>query len=245
MPHGGESYVGAVEWARTVGSEDEHGLRDLEDVVLWKHPDNGARLKWDEDRGLGLYGVFVVAYGFAACAPVVGPAVFSGATYRGILGDGEVDVDSAFPLTAVAFIVGVVFLVGMLVQWWRERSRSTAVLVFAVLAVVCGLVTLLLANDYTDEFRGNATRLLIPVWIVIAVGVVVALAHVASPAESRRARLATKGLADESRALLLGERDAALRVLSDRGMVTGHDLASLSARALGELHVATEDARGE
>lgn len=126
------------------------------------------------------------------------------------------------------------FYVMQLYWWSRTRQRSGVHIGYALLALVCGALTLSLANDHLGGYDGNATIHLIPVWATIVLAAVTILVH----AVSRQGfhRMATDDLAEESRAMLLRERESALRVLAERGMLSAQDVATLSERPLGKLH---------
>lgn len=238
-----ETYVDAVEWARNVGEQNPHGLLDVEDVVLSTHPENKARLSRTGHVRVGAKEILgVLAYGVAACAPLAGPGAFAVHVWR--RPGYTLDVESAFPQASIAFLVSCAFLVGLFAAWWRRgRYRDGVAIGLSLLTIGCGALTLVRANEFRNEFDGDPTIHLVPVWAAIVIATAVVLCHAFSAADPQRNRTGTANLTDGSRAMLLAEREAALRVLAEREMLSDGDVDALSARPLGELHLPEEEQR--
>lgn len=231
-----QPYLDVVEWAQSVGSDEPHGPRDVEDVLLRNHPANQQRLSPERTRGKYdvVLGTLAMIYVFAAFAPLFGPILFLGGYYKGRSID-PTGVSDALLWSAIAFGFAAVFYVGQLVGWWRARYRSVGIIAMAGLAIGCGYLTLSAANDGLDRFYGDPTIFLVPIWATILLAAVTILVHAVSPKSPDR--MGTKNLTEESRALLVSERGEALEVLAERGMLEGCGVATLNARSLGELHV--------
>lgn len=241
-----EQYVDVVEWARTVGPEEPHGPRDLEDVLLQDHPGNEARLERREDESpwalaRGIWGLFYISAPFL---PIAGPVLFRGGWYRGNEIDAT-DIGTALPWSGVLFWCAAAFWVNQLVRWWGFRYRSAFGMVIAAANIVLAGMTLRMATADLDRFHGNAMLHLIPMWATIVLAGLVIGVYAVSPPAPRFARVLTTDLTDESRDLLLEERESALRVLAERGMLENDPVESLSSRPLGRLHVTSEDIRAE
>lgn len=236
-----EPYVDAVEWAGTVDPAAPHGLVDVEDVLLSPSPANIQRLTW-HDRFSGVRVVGLLVFLIAAVAPAFGPGAFMEHVWR--RPGYTLDVQLAFRMAAVAFCIGMVFQLGFLVTWWRAgRKRDGAVLGWSIAYAVCGVITLLRARGHVGEFDGNATAYLVPVWITLALSALTIVLVAISAPDPMKRRIRTARLSDDSRALLLAERAAALRTLAERDLLDPTQVEALSARPLGELHRTKEATR--
>ena len=174
-----------------------------------------------EHRGVTL-GSFIqgLAYLFAVAAPVIAAA----AMVRWILGDTAYDFPLAF--------AGTITLVSLLVTGWSEMqrlrhpraSRSSAVRTLALIHIVPGLITALIALTAGGPFLAGGA------WAWLAVIAADIVAHVVilirGPLPARGPRNERENLEWSIREIppatlaeITTARDAAIRRLADRGLI--------------------------
>lgn len=228
-----DPYVGVVEWARQVGSEEAPDLRDVEDVLLRPHPANEERLEREPvNWALAAFWMLYVAAPFFA---LWGPITFIGGWYRGNTIEPST-INDGLPQVGIAFWFVVAFFAHQLVGWWRHRHREGFIVGIALFDVAVGLITLDMVNDGLEAFYGNATIHLVPIWATVVLAGACAVLCAVSPKNPAPPRMATKDLLESSRTLLLEEREAALCILAERGLLGDRDPDELRERPLGALH---------
>ncbi|MDR7185150.1 hypothetical protein J2X85_002184 [Microbacterium trichothecenolyticum] len=190
-----------------------------------------------EHRGVTL-GSFIqgLAYLFAVAAPVIAAA----AMVRWVLGDTAYDFPLAF--------AGTVTLVSLLVTGWSElqrlrhprASRASAVRMLALIHVIPGLITALIALTAGAPFlQGGA-------WVWIAVVAADIVVHVvilirgplpAGGPQNERENLqwSIREIPPGTLAEITARRDAAIRRLADRGLIEPGTATRALTTAPGEL----------
>ncbi|NYF98755.1 hypothetical protein [Janibacter cremeus] len=241
-------------WAGEVSREDSHGLVELEDELLipaafdrydWGEATrssfrrNGGPLPWVLAKAGFM--LLVPLLWLASVAPIYGPVAFTNGSYRGM--EREFSASGAYPVTALCFAYGLLVLGYLYVRWREDHDRVSGATTLGWIYVVCAVLTLPLAYGNADSLSGGIGLYVAPMWTVLVASVVTLVYQYRSPRGVRVGpRLKTALLEGEDRAMLLDVRREALQVLADRGLLEGGSVEELSARPLGELHVAPEDA---
>lgn len=228
-----------VSWAHSVGENEPHGLRDLEDQLRSQARPSSTI------HPLSLVGTLAL---------IAGITVFIDAS-DGIGGDNgqtfAFDFDTQFELTvaAVSFVVVCLFQAHLLRVWWANgRVRDTIFGMASASVVVCsGFVLYFLVERMGTP--GLSVLILLDL-VLVSLAFLAGLVGVGLSLSSRKpatwptskdeaplANLATLPRAD--REPLLKKRSKAMRILIRRGLldIDDHALDALSARPLGRLDI--------
>jgi hypothetical protein len=226
---------GAVHWARKVQTYEPHGLADLENILLSDKPQNRERLRYGLRMGARrrLREMLIT---LMMVGPLLGPVAFTEGRYRGMARTYQPEV--AYPLAAVGCAAGVVVLGVLLSRWWRgDRVRDPLTLTLAVLFGLSAAATLKLAHDLSTSLDENPTAYVAPAWVLLGAAVLTVIHQSLNASNPVRQRFRVEFLHRDDRAMLLRERSTALAILSERGMLDGHNPEVLDARPLGALHL--------
>lgn len=231
---------GVVVWAQEVARQEPHGLAEVENVLLYDHPENKERTRHGVKRGFGdRCGRILIYVAFAA--PLYGPVGFTQGSHRGL--EREFDPNEAYLLSALAFIMGAALLGYFYRHWRSDRLRNGLAVTSAATHLVAAALTLYFAYSKADLFQGSTALYMAPVWIVFVLALITLGYQIPSPRNPAMEwqRFDASMLATEDREMLLGERTEAIRVLADRGLLEEDEsVEALTSRPLGELHIPME-----
>lgn len=260
----------ARSWAEARPTSESPRLGMLEAVACQSHPEAvasfgedgaaiaallGRRAPSAARRGLTGIGILLAVVGLIA--PIAGVAVLGAESYL----IDRVPAETAVPIAAVLFAVGALTVVIAGIVWWRGGAHwSGTVCGFGVVAAVCGVF----ASFSMPTVSGRdgyplSAAMQIPVWATLALGVLLALVTltrfrvrepeeqappvtVTTISERHAAEVAARGIPEAERVAILADRDAALRILADRGLLEQEVLDRALAAPLGTLF--TLDATG-
>ena len=260
----------ARSWAEARSASESPRLGMLEAVACQSHPevvatfgDDGAaiaellgrRPPGAVRRGLTGIGILLVIVGLIA--PVAGVAVIGAESYL----IDRIPAERSVPTAAVFFSIAVAMLIVTGAVWARSGARwSGMVCGVGVVSALCGVFASISMPTVSgrDDYD-LATIMQVPVWTTLALGLLLALATLlrfrvreaepqvapATPttiSERHAAELAARGIPDSERAAILADRDAALRILADRGLLDETTLDRALSAPLGTLF--TLDATG-
>lgn len=232
----------AVAWAERVSRHDPHALVHVEDVLLTNLPRNRKRLRHGLKGGFRAV-AWLTVFALLAVSPLAAPVVFSSGRWWGTT--REYDAGWAYPAAATVSWIGVLVLAIYYAQWRRQRPvrlRDSNGTKFAVMYVVSTLLALWFAHSASETFDGSIGWYVLPLWILLPLSVLSVVYQVRSPANPvSENRLDVSRIHREDQAWLLEERDQALRVLANRGLLEGASPDELAARPLGELHLSREE----
>lgn len=260
----------ARSWAGAHSASDPPRLGLLEAVACQAHPevvatfgDDGAAIAGILGRrpagvvrrwftGIGLLLVIV-----GCVAPIAGVAVIGAETY---LVD-RIPAERSVPTAAVFFSIAVAMLIVTGVVWLRSGARwSDVVCGIGVVSALCGAFASISMPTVSgrDDYE-LPTIMQLPVWTTLAIGALLALVtalrlRVREPepqptpvtpvtiSERHAAEQAARSIPGTERDAILADRDAALRILADRGLLDETTLGRALASPLGTLF--TLDDRG-
>lgn len=229
-------------------------LADLENTLLVNRKPNLRRLAHPV-KGRFWLGSRGPLYMLLMLIPLLAPLLM----YVGLMAAG----DSGSYRPAVAFLTTLavsLFVIAFLAVFylaWRRRNprrRSTVPTIFSCLYVVVGALSLVLYFLNVTAFDVPVDWSVLPLWILLALCVASVVYQVKSPPDPawshlwsasgesapNMTRLEPRRLHPEDRARMLDERDQAVRILVERGLLTDVDPDELSTRPLGELHLDRE-----
>ncbi len=255
----------ARSWAEAHSAAGSLRLGMLEAMACQSYPDVVATFGDDgaaiagliDDRPpnparRALTGVGVVLAIAALVAPIAGVAVL-GAESDLVQ---RMPADQSVPIAAVCFALAVVALLVTGVAWVRSGARWSGMVcgVGAVFAVCGVFASISMPTVSGRDGYDLPTTMQAPVWTTLALGllltVVTALRfrvrdpepQVAPPTpaptttgERFAAEVAARSIPEAERAAILADRDAALRVLAERGLLDETTLGRALAAPLGTL----------
>ena len=260
----------ARSWAEARSAADTPRLGMLEAVACQAHPevvatfgDDGAAVAVLLGRRpasavrRGLTGIGILLAVIGVLAPVAGVAVLGAESYL----IDRVPADVSVPIAAVAFAVGAVTLVVAGLSWWRTGATWSGLICgLGVIAAVCGVfASISMPTVSGRDGYPLPTLMLVPVWVTLALGVLLALLvfsrfRVRVPdeaasapsqitvSERHAAEQAARAIPDSERAAIVDDRDQALRILAERGLIDQETLDRALRAPLGTLF--TFDATG-
>jgi len=205
----------------------------------------------------GLTGIGILLAVIGVLAPVVGVAVLGAESYL----IDRVPADVSVPIAAVAFAVGAVTVVVAAIAWWRGGATWSGLLCgLGVVAAVCGVFASVSMPTVSGR-DGYAldVLMLVPVWATLVLGVLLALLvlsrfRVREPDETDAARgavtvserhaaeQAARSIPEAERAAIIADRDEALGILAERGLIDQETRERAVRAPLGTLF--TLDATG-
>ncbi|WP_203337174.1 hypothetical protein [Nocardioides limicola] len=204
-------------------------------------PDNRGRLSFDYVPSKLNLTWHLVRYLVMACvvaAPVFGYVGFVQSPI-GLPSYRPFSLDVAYPMAAATSGVGLVFVLWFFAAWLRRgRCRDGAAIGISSWYLVLGSLTLLLERGRRDEFHGSATAMLLLTGLLVVFSVLTVVYQLLSRPGAhspRGVRIFVNELSEASRSQLLQERNEALGVLAERGLLSGHEVDHLRLRPLGEL----------
>lgn len=214
---------------------------------------SGARtaMNW----AAGLIGTAVLV------APVVGVAVYAAGPGFNYVGNiaiystaGPIDARIAVPIAGICFVLAALGQLALWVMWlrggarWAPGTLGVAAIAGALAAFAAAGMPVVSQRDGT-----GAGAWLIPVWATLALAAVLVLAillrmrvrapeppaDAAPPAPSvsdrEHARMLVRDLDETERRAVQADRDDALRILSERGLIDDATLRRALAADLGTL----------
>jgi len=220
-------------WARSrmaVGIPSEIERRVLLESPQARQPDAPERF-WRSGFGVLARMSLIVSAIFGAAAVLSSPEL--GFMRRGF------DPDVAIRVSAVCFALSVVFVLGLLVEWWqggRQRPRGAFGVVLIVLLPAA--VTLLVVHDQTQV--DVPWGWMAPTWLAAVLSVVLLLfLKVASRPDSKSGDapvLDVAALTPGEVEQLLTIREQTLRILVDRERLAPSVAEQARQVPLGQLH---------
>lgn len=218
------------------------------------------RLGPTRPRSKAVEGTATVAETILMLAPLAGLAPFlvGGVLWTGYEGQhfltDPLPLERALLFSAVGFWVAVLYPPRVLFDWVRRRRRwDTADLIVQVYVIACAALTLrVLSNANIDITDLVSAAPVLPIWIASTLSIV-ALAMIAlfsrrlTPAENRyrivlaqrphehKIAEAVAAMSSKRRSQLLDERNAALAILHERGLLTDAAYAQALRADLGRL----------
>ncbi|MBO9625081.1 MAG: hypothetical protein J7484_01750 [Microbacterium sp.] len=260
----------ARSWAQARSASESPRLGMLEAVACQAHPDVvstfgadgeaiaallGRRTGSPARRGLAGVGILLAVIGLLA--PIAGVAVLGAESYL----IDRVPAETAVPIAAVLFAVAALTVVIAGIAWWRSGAFwSGTICGVGVISAICGVfASISMPTVSGRDGYPLSTAMQIPVWITLALGVLLALvtltrfrkrepeeqapaAAVTTVGDRHAAEQAALRIPAAERATILADRDAALRVLAERELLDGDTLERALAAPLGTLF--TLDATG-
>jgi hypothetical protein len=250
----------ARSWALARSASDQPRLGMLEAVACQSHPEVVATFGEDgasvarllerggtgrRRRGLAAVGIILVLLG--VIAPVVGMAVLGSGTY---LFD-RIPASESVPVAVFSFTVAVVMLVITGIFWLRDGAHWSGMICgYGVVAAICGLLATISMPTVSAKDGYPLTVLMqVPVWGTLALGTLLAVLvalrfrrrepEEAAPARVPNARNAAMAAAHsipaDERQAIVADRDAALEILAERGLIDDETLQRALAAPLGML----------
>lgn len=240
----------AVAWAERVTKDHDHGLADLENVLLANDGVNLRRLKHKMRGRVWMGFLFQCSILFYA-APLANFVVFSSGRWWGTT--REFGAWWAYPTAAIVSCVGVAALAFYYWRWSRQRVRfrNSAALNVCMVYVVFTVLGLVAAYRLAGTFDGLIGWYVTPMWVFLVLSIASVVYMVRSPVNPAwdtlmsggKRRLRVDRIHEEDRAWMLEERGRAIRVLAERGLLEGDETPEeLASRPLGELHLPTPEA---
>lgn len=253
----------ARSWAEAHSAAGSVRLGMLEAMACQSHPevvatfgDDGAAIaELIDHRAPGaarraLSGIGVVLVIAALIAPIAGVAVL-GAESDLV---ERMPADRSVPIAAVCFVLAVVVLLVTGVAWVRGGAGwSGMVCGLGAVFALCGVFASISMPTVSGRDGYDLPTLArVPVWTTLALGVLLAVATTlrhrvrepepevapAAPtttSDRHAAELAARSIPDAERVAILADRDAALRVLAERGILDGTTLDRALSAPLGTL----------
>ena len=266
------SYPDACSWAQARSRNDTPRLGMLEAMAFQSHPEAVATFGADGAAIAGVLrarpltararvrdAVLTPFAILAALTPIIGMAVLGASRFFQGLPSYDAWIDARFsvPIAVVAFwgAVGTLLLAAIL---WAVRGavRSGPLLGFGVISVICGLAAAFGMPSVAErDGYPLPSGALIPVWMTVVLGALVVVAALVryrvpgpqesespSPGTASDAVAAVEGIPQAEQDLILADRDAALHLLADRGLIDEDLLRRALAAPPGTLF--TLDATG-
>lgn len=236
----------ADEWAARVPKDHLHRLVDVENMLLINNDRNVRRLE-PRLEGAGWRIAWLTVFALLAVSPLAAPVVFSSGSFRGT--SREYDAGWAYPTAAAVCWIGLVVVGIWLVEWRRRRPvrhRDPNAAKLAVVYVISTGFALSAAHGRAETVDGSIGWYVVPMWILLPASLATAVYQYRSPADpawpnsplkAAKTRVDVRRIHPDDQAWLLEERDRALRVLADRGMLEGGSPDELANRPLGQLHL--------
>lgn len=253
----------ARSWAEAHSAAGSVRLGMLEAMACQSYPevvatfgDDGATIaELIEDRApstarRALTGLGVVLVIAALIAPVAGVAVL-GAESDLVQ---RMPADRSVPIAAVCFALAVVVLLVTGVAWVRGGARwSGMVCGLGAVFALCGVfASISMPTVSGRDGYDLPTTMQAPVWTTLALGLLLTAVTVlrfrvrdpeppvtpdapTTTGDRHVAELAARGIPDAERVAILADRDAALRVLAERGLLDETTLGRALAAPLGTL----------
>lgn len=235
------SPVDVLSWSKQVTRHDPHGLADLENVLLRNRRENLKRLHHGLQRSTQDK-VLLTIFGALATGPLWPLVLFGEGRHWRTGTYNQYQAQSAHEISAICFSAGCIVLGILLLRWQRQplpRRREPLLIVTAVGYVLCALFVLIRAYERSGTLVGPLFGYLIPVWVTLGLSLVAIGCHWRSEPNPVDLRMNVALLSDEDRAWLLEEREAAVRMLDERGLLEeSATIDEILARPLGELHLA-------
>lgn len=257
------THSNAQSWARARSAAEEPRLGMLESVACQAHPevvatfgDDGAAiaeiLGRREPRAAqrGMTAVAAVLSVLAVLSPVAGMAVLGAESYL----IDRVPADIAVPLAAGAFGAGAVMLLVTALLWLRSGARWSGMVcgIASVSAIAAGFASAAMPTVSDRDGYALSPTMLIPVWATLVLGVLLTLGVLTrfgvrddEPQAARAlpvtitdresAARAVAALPADQRGPIQDDRDAALRILHERGFLDDATLAQALSAPLGTL----------
>ncbi|SEB94613.1 hypothetical protein SAMN04489806_2197 [Paramicrobacterium humi] len=189
----------------------------------------------------------------AVLAPITGVAVYGDAPVH-IAPTGPLDAHIAVPIAGVCFVIAALTQLVLWAVWLRQRALwSPLLLGFAVLtAVLAGFAAIGMPNSAARDGMPLGGWML-PVWLTLVIAAALAVAVVlryraraADPepdavplaptvSDRERARQAVAQLPEEEREAIQDDRDDALQILAERGLLDDDTLRRALDADLGTL----------
>lgn len=257
------THSNAQSWARGRSAAEEPRLGMLESVACQAHPDVVATFGDDGAaiaEILGRREPHTVRRGMSAIAAVLGViAVLSPVAGMAVLGAesyliDRVPAETAVPVAAIAFAVGAVMLLVTALLWLRGGARWSGMVcgIASVSAIAAGFASAAMPTVSDRDGYAVSTAMLIPVWVTLVLGVLLAAgvllrfrvrddeppAARALPVtitDRERAARAVAALPADDRNAVQSDRDAALRILHERGFLDDATLSQALSAPLGTL----------
>ncbi|WP_143320369.1 hypothetical protein [Cellulomonas iranensis] len=253
----------ARSWAEAHSAAGSVRLGMLEAMACQSYPevvatfgDDGATIaELIEDRApstarRALTGLGVVLVIAALIAPVAGVAVL-GAESDLVQ---RMPADRSVPIAAVCFALAVVVLLVTGGAWVRGGARWSGMVcgVGAVFALCGVFASISMPTVAGRDGYDLPTTMQVPVWTTLALGLLLTAVTVlrfrvrdpeppvtpdapTTTGDRHVAELAARGIPDAERVAILADRDAALRVLAERGLLDETTLGRALAAPLGTL----------
>ncbi len=253
----------ATSWAEAHSAASSVRLGMLEAMACQSHPevvatfgeDGAAIARLIDHRApsaarRALSGVGVVLVIAASIAPIAGVAVL-GAESDLV---ERMPAATAVPIAAVCFALAVVVLLVMGVAWVRGGARwSGMVCGLGAVFALCGVfASISMPTVSGRDGYDLPTTVQVPVWTTLALGILltvvtalrfrerdpepqVAPATPTTVGDRHVAELAALSIPDAERVAILADRDAALRVLAERGLLDEPTLGRALSAPLGSL----------
>lgn len=264
-------YPDARSWAQDHSLANVPRLARLEGVAFQAHPEivagfgaDGqamARVAAAASRSSGARtigtAVMVVLFIAALIAPVLGVAIYGDAPAYVAPTAEPYPADVAVPISSVCFMIAALTQLVCAVLWLRRGAlwEPGLLVISAATAVLAGFAAIGLPN-VADRDGFDLGAWIVPVWLTIAIGGLLALGIVLRRAvrapdtgpertapprptvsDRERSRMLVRALPDAERQAVQDDRDAALRILAERGLLDDETLGRALDADLGTLFV--------
>lgn len=221
-------------------------LANLENILLTNHKPNRKRLEHGIRRRYWA-GALAQLYVLLIAIPLAPAVVFTSGRWWGTT--RTYDPYLAYPASAFSGCVGLVVLGVFLHRWRRQRLRDYVATVASCLYIAFTAVGLWFAHDRADSFDGPIGWYVAPLWVLLPLSVATACYQLMSPRNEAwdhllaedRTRFDVRRLHPDDQVRMLEERDQAVRILVERGLLTGVDPDELASRPLGRLHLESKE----
>jgi hypothetical protein len=219
-------------------------------ALLGRRPAGAVR------RGLTGLGILLALIG--VIAPVAGMAVLGAESYL----IDRVPAEVSVPIAAAAFAVGAVTMLIAGLSWWRSGAKWSGLLFGVVVVAVVSAVFATVSMPTVSGRDGYPlpAAMTVPVWATLVLGVVLLFAllarfRVREPEEQappasvttvgdrHAAEQAARSIPEAERAAIGADRDAALRILAERGLIDEETLERALHAPLGTLFTLDQTGR--